>query len=242
MKISSRHSFLLILGASVLFGCQKKFVKSPLDEIIKSLPTNSVFSIILHDMEETGNFSRKYLHQYRIILSVSADSLNESITPWKRIGRQVFSQYIKDMGMEIASRDEKGTLSKSVAPPGFNNYVGNSRYGQWREHRGSSFWEFYGRYALLSTMFGTMGMPAHRSYYRDWRTNYSGTNKRYYGPGGNTYGTGSSSSHSSNPKSRWHSKPRRTSFKSRVNSQTRPSSRRSSRHASSRFGGRSYGK
>ena len=69
------------------------------------------------------------------------------------------------MGMEIAAKSADGEVTKTAAPPGYNNYVGNSQYGQWQQgSNGQSFWAFYGQYALMSSLFNMATFPARRSY------------------------------------------------------------------------------
>ncbi|WP_462248355.1 hypothetical protein [Ekhidna sp.] len=213
------------------------FVKSPTDDIVRDLPRDEVFSIILYDMDQKGNFSNTYYHRYQVIREIEGE-VSESITDWKEVSEREFSKHIDDMGMEIVARDSTGTLNKTAAPPGYNNYVGNPRYGRWENHGGTSFWAFYGQYAFMSSLFRMSMFPVHRSYYNDWRGNYYGTGRTYYGPAGGSryYGTGSGYSRTNNPTSSWNSN-RSSSFKSRVASRTSRSSGRSS-SSRSRGGGR----
>ena len=118
------------------------------------------------------------------------------------------------MGMTIASKTD-GVLSKQAAPAGYNNYIGNPKYGQWQERNGSSFWEFYGKFAFMSSMFNLMSYPARRDYWNDYRGNYRGTNRDYYGPSGQkVYGTKSYTASASGNNTRWGNKS--SSFKSNV--------------------------
>lgn len=239
--------FSFVLITSFLLGCgSKEFKKSPLDEIIKDLPSDEVYSIILFDMDVKGNFFESYFHKYKIIRGSDANNISEIETDWKEVGEKEFKNYVNDMGMEIAARDSTGKLTKNVAPPGYNNYVGNPRYGQWNNSGGSSFWAFYGQYAFMSSMFNMMAYPARRSYYNDWRGNYYGSGRRYYGPtdsgsgrsGGRYYGTNSQYNRNSNPSSSW--SRNNSSFKNRVASRTGRSS--SNRSSSSRSRGGGFGK
>ena len=243
-----KHHFSLLalfLGAIFLLGCGggDKYKKSPLDEIIRDLPSDEVFSVILYDMDVQGNFFEKYYHQYKIVRGQDEDDIREVTTDWKEVGKQEFNRYVNDMGMEIAARDSTGALTKNVAPPGYNNYVGNTRYGYWNNSGGSSFWAFYGQYAFMSSLFRMGSYPVQRSYYNDWGRNYRGTGRTYYGPttgGSSYYGTGSSYNRSANSGSSW---SRNTSnFKRRVASRTTRSSSTRSSSRSSRSRGGSFGK
>lgn len=247
MKFNS-NSLFAVLGILVLSACGgKSFEKSPLDEIVRDLPTDEKFSVILHDMHVKGNLFEEFFHQYRIVRERGEDDISEITTDWHQVGRDEFQTYVNDMGMEIAARDSTGKLTKSVAPPGYNNYVGNEKYGRWENRGGSSFWAFYGQYAFMSSMFRMATYPAQRSYYNDWRGNYRGTGRRYYGPssaGGSYYGTNSAYNRSSNPNSVW--SRNRSSFKNRVAGRTSRSSsttgRTSRSSGSSRSRGGGFGK
>lgn len=231
---------MLAIGLASCGG--SNFKKSPLDELIRELPQDQPYSIILYDMNVEGNFTETYYHQYRIIQVDKNDSIDYYETPWYEVSEREFEQHINDMGMTVVSRDSTGTLTKAATPPGYNNFVGNSRYGHWRrDSSGNSFWEFYGRYAFMSHMFNMMAYPARRSYYDDWRGGYYGTGRRYYGPstGGYTYyGTNSRYNRSSNTSSSW--SRNRSSFKQRVANRTSRSS--SSSGSTFRSKGGSFGK
>ena len=240
----SKNSFslsLIFLAALILSSCGgSDFRKSPVDEIVRDLPNDQIFSVILYDMDQHGNFSSSYYHKYQIIRELDGEA-SEVLTDWKEVSEREFTKNIDNMGMEIVARDSTGALTKEPAPPGYNNYVGNSKYGQWENRGGTSFWAFYGQYAFMSSMFRMTMFPVHRSYYNDWRGNYRGTGRSYYGPGGaggRYYGTGSGYSRTNNPNSSWTS-TRNNSFKNRVASRT---SRSSGRSSSSRSRGGGSGK
>lgn len=232
---------LFLLGFAFVFvSCGgSDYVKNPVDEIVRDIPRDEIFSIILYDMDQQGNFSKSYFHKYQIIRDANGE-VNESVTDWKKVSERNFTKNIDNMGMEIVARDSTGTLHKTPAPPGYNNYVGNPKYGRWETRNGSSFWAFYGQYAFMSSLFRMSMFPVHRSYYNDWRGNYWGTGRTYYGPSGGSryYGTGSGYSRTTNPSSTWNSS-RSTSFKNRVASRT---SRSSGRSSSSRSRGGGFGK
>jgi len=223
----------------ILSSCGGGYKKSPLDEIVRDLPRDEVFSVILHDMDVRGSVFETYYHQYEIVKTDENGEIDDIVTDWNEVSEDEFNRYINDMGMEIAARDSTGKLSKNVAPPGYNNYVGNPRYGHWENRSGNSFWVFYGQYAMLSSLFRMSMYPVRRSYYDDWYGGYRGTSRRYYGPtmsGGRYYGTGSSYQRSSNPSSTWNS--RSSSFRQRVaNRVSRSSSKSSTSSWRSRSGG-----
>ena len=225
------------------------YQKNPVDVLIRDMSDAKSFSIILYDMDVKGNFSKEYFHQYRIIETVDSNpddelpgETDEVTTEWLQVPEKYFEKNVDNMGMEIAAKSDDGTVTKVASPPGYSNYVGNSQYGQWRTHRdGYSFWEFYGQYAFMRSMFNLATFPARRSYYDDYRGGYYGS-RPYYGPrssGVPTYGTNSrySSQHKSN--SSWSKNPRKNSFTQRVNNSVKRSNSRysSSRSMRSRSGG-----
>ncbi len=243
-----------IIGLSliVLFsGCGGGgYEKNPVDILIRDMSGSKSFSIILYDMDVKGNFSKEYFHQYRIIETVDSNpnddlpgETDEVTTEWLQVPKSHFEKNVDNMGMEIAAKSDDGTVTKVASPPGYSNYVGNSQYGQWRTHHdGYSFWEFYGQYAFMRSMFNLATFPARRSYYDDYRGGYYGS-RPYYGPrtsGVPTYGTNSrySSQHKSNTS--WSKNPRKNSFTQRVNNSVKRSNSRysSSRSMRSRSGGR----
>ncbi|MGL1885262.1 MAG: hypothetical protein OCD76_02010 [Reichenbachiella sp.] len=236
------HSGLFVFILLVLASCGNRYVQNPVDAIIKEIPSDRVFSIVLNDMDVEGTFVSTYKHEYKVILENEDGVPEETGAFWREVEESYFGLHANDMGMEIASRGEDGKLIKTANPPGYNNYVGNERYGHWDNRGGSSFWAFYGQYAFMSSMFRMSAYPVHRSHYTNYRTSYYGTGRSYYGPttsGRPAYGTRSNYTSSTRPNSTWGNKS--SSFKQRVTNRT---SRSGSRYGgtSSRSSGGGYGK
>ncbi|GAF01425.1 hypothetical protein [Saccharicrinis fermentans] len=185
--------------------------KSPVDDLVRDLSSENNFSIILLDMDSR---SGKYFHKYNIIVE-KADTVLANQTDWTEVPESFFAINVDNMGMEIVSKKD-GKVSKVAAPAGYSNYIGNEKYGHWRQRDGYSFWEFYGQYAFMSSMFNLMTYPARRSYYNDYhRGGYYGS-RPYYGPkGSSVYGTKSYTSRSGKSTT-WGSKS--SSFKNQVRS------------------------
>ena len=204
LNFFKRHSYTLFV--IVLFACggssEKAFVKSPVDDLIRDMDKEKNFSIILYDMDMEDNTLSDdvFKHRYKVI-TVKDSTPSERITDWYKVNKGFFLQNENNMGMEIASKHE-GKLSKVAAPPGYSNYVGNSQYGQWRtDSNGSSFWEFYGKYAMMSSMLGLVSNMVSRNHYYDYRDNYYGR-QPYYGnmaDGRPMYGTLSPHAERANP-------------------------------------------
>ena len=66
-KTSFTYFLTLFALTIILSSCGGGFKKSPLDDIIKDIPKDEVFSIILYDMDAQGNFSQSYYHKYQIV-------------------------------------------------------------------------------------------------------------------------------------------------------------------------------
>jgi hypothetical protein len=223
----------------------KDFQENPVDTLIRDMTDAENFSIILYDMNVEGTFFKDYQHQYRIIKQSSAEAEpTEEITEWTKVSEEFFAQNENNMGMEIAAKDAEGKVSKTAAPPGYNNYVGNPRYGSWQGSGANSFWVFYGQYALLSNLFNMGTFPARRSYYDDY-TSYRGSGRAYYGPstsdGRSTYGTNSTYTSRAKPNSTWSRTTSSRGFRSGSSTSTSRSGSRYS-NTSSRSRGGGFGK
>lgn len=231
---------------------QVKYEKSPVDIFIRDLAAEDNFSIILFDMDYTEQ-TDTYKHKYNVLIG-KKDSVHVQNSEWVNVSSIFFNANMDNMGMEIASKKD-GKVSKATAPAGYSNYVGNDKYGQWRERDGNRFWEFYGKYALMSSMFRMSMYPVRYSYWNNYHSNYYASGRSYYGPttnGRNMYGTNSNYTQS-NTNSAWNKKP--ANFKSSVRSKVSRSvtasknaaaqrSRNSSRYSSSgtRSRGSGFGK
>ena len=240
---------IAIIVIAILTSCGSSYKKNPVDILIRDMSGVEAFSIILYDMDVQGNFSKDYYHQYRII-KTKGDNPNDNLpgetsevtTEWLQVPEEHFEQNINNMGMEIAAKSEDGKVTKTASPPGYSNYVGNSRYGQWRnDSSGNSFWHFYGQYAFMRSMFNLASFPVRRSYYDDYYGGYYGR-RPYYGPSSSgvpTYGTNSKYSTQHRTNSSWMKNPRRNSLTRRVNNSISRSNSRynSSNSMRSRSGG-----
>ena len=146
-----------IIGAFI--GCSQQsdgYANSPIDKIVRDMNSEPNFSIILYDMDYKQNAmsSDVYRHKYQII-TPKGEEVTAKDTDWLEVPQAYFDSQVNNMGMEVVSKVD-GKLNKVATPAGYSQYVGNSQYGQWTNRGGSSFWEFYGRYAMMSTMFNMM--------------------------------------------------------------------------------------
>ncbi len=210
------------LLACVLFAVGCSSPPDPLKRLARELDVYPQYSVVLEDMDKSGTFFKSYHHRYKILYGEepSGEQVPENpaagepaagepaagepglafrtgMRDWTEVSRKFYDRHQPLLGMVVLAKGEDGKTAQSNYPPGYQ-YVGNSRYGRWRtDRRGSSFWEFYGKYALFSTLLGGSSRPIYRSDYDSYRS-YRGQGRPYYGPS-NTYGTGGSATRASNP-------------------------------------------
>ena len=169
------------LGAGACAG------ETPLERLQRELAPYAEYSVILQDMRPEG-----FYHQYRVVVgapdSGSGEMVHrETVLDWLRVGRRTYIRYQSHLGMVILSKGADGAVDQQQHPPGYQQ-VGDERYGRWRDDgNGRSFWEFYGQYALLSTLMGGFNRPVYRGDWDSYRDSRS-RGQTYYGPGG-AYGT-----------------------------------------------------
>lgn len=217
---------LLAITLVGLAGCQSNKRKfdgpSPVDLMTRDFDKEKTYSIVLYDMQMDEN-KGLYQHKYKITKDIENEKSKPEITDWKNVSEVFFAENLDNMGLELASKSEDGKVHKIPSPPGFNNAVGNAKYGEWKtDNNGNSFWAFYGQYMFMSTMFNMMaGPPIYRSTYYDYqsyRGNPSTYNRPYYGSGNNTYGTNSAITKKTNPNffARKQQQQQLSSFKQKV--------------------------
>jgi len=234
----------IVIGFFIIKSCtgsgdsnrQITYEKTELDKLVQKHSMEQDYSIVLYDMnaEEAGS-NTQYQHKYQVIIP-KADTVESYTTDWKKVSDVFFNQHIDHLGMELAHKKD-GKLTKETAPAGYSHFVGNEKYGRWRQRDGHSFWEFYGRYAFMSSMFNMMAYPVRRSYYDDYYRGYYGTGRTYYGPRGSYYGTRSYTNSSTGSNKTWSSKP--STFKNSVRSRVSRSAERTSNRRVSRSSSRS---
>ena len=160
--------------------------------LVANLAGAPEYSIILNDIKKEGMFSKSYYHKYKIVQGDKA-----YFSDWLRVSENSYRENENFLGMTLVSKTKDGQKSNSPYPPGYQ-YVGNKEYGQWRQDsRGNSFWEFYGKYALFSSLFGFGNRSFYRNDYNNYR-NYQRTNRPYFGRN-NAYGTGGRHTKRTNP-------------------------------------------
>ncbi len=171
--------FLLMLFCTLFSGCGGSSGENPLKALEKNLKDVPTYSVILDDMKEEGTFIKSYFHRYLVVLPEES-----SQTQWFQVPKDFYNKNSEFLGMALLTKKD-GTIDDVVAPPGYA-LVGDEKYGRWREdNSGGSFWEFYGKYALISSLFGGWYSPIHRNDYRTYQTDrtrgkpFFGSNKQY---------------------------------------------------------------
>ncbi len=151
------------------------------------------YSKILDDMKvesASRNSAPLYFHKY--LLEVDGQ-INKN-QDWVPVSEAFYRANEDNLGMAIVSKkagqfdDEANT---HATPPGMA-YMGDPKYGEWRrDSNGNSFWAWYGKYALFSTLFSfpprSFGYNRWNSFHRNYRYD-----RPYYGrtaDGYRQYGT-----------------------------------------------------
>lgn len=182
MKPFQRHLLLLFCLLLAISACGQ----APPDPLIKirgDLQKQGIeeYSIVLADMQESGNFIKSYSHTYNVVTPEKAIPFGPLSVP-----ERMYNHYKPYLGMTIWSQ-KKGETGENIAPPGYS-YVGDPRYGQWQEDSsGRSFWSFYGQYRLLSDLL-SLGGRVFRDQYDTYRGDHY-QRRPYYGPN-RDFGTG----------------------------------------------------
>lgn len=196
-SLTPAYLVLMTTVALMLAGCSKS-LPDPLSQLSRELRQYPEFSVILDDMQITGNFAKSYFHKYKILFSDkkavetvdAAGELTLEERGWVQVSRKFYEDYESFLGMTVLSKDRgEESLSRVQRPAGYR-YVGNERYGQWQSNpSGGSFWVFYGQYALIRDLLGAGTHPISRSGWNSYRGAYS-AGRPYYGSGPTpAYGT-----------------------------------------------------
>ncbi len=140
-------------------------VKKQLSPYLNDKPS---YSVILSKTEEAN---KKF--QYTIVYQNGSTPTTKA-TDFLKVSDSTYEFFLDDVGMEILSN--KG---QQITQAGYSNYVGNSEYGTWKENDEGSFWKFYGKYAMLSTLMNSNRI--YRDDYRTYNRYYRTSSRPYYG-------------------------------------------------------------
>ncbi len=166
--------WMIAVCVFLIGGCGNTPGTIPLDAINQSLMNQPTYSVVLEDMKQEGSISKRYFHKYLVIEPDSSQK-----TEWLEVPKQYYDEKLEFLGMALATKKE-GELDSQVSPPGYG-YVGDERYGEWREDsQGGSFWAFYGKYAFFTSLFGGWYHPIYRHDYRGYSKHRS-QGRPYFG-------------------------------------------------------------
>ena len=217
--------------------------RTPFESLKKEYDRYPEYSIILEDMKEEGNFFKDYFHKYKVVYGRSEgqpDSLvyNSELTDWLEVKEKDYKNYYNYLGMVIFSKSRDGKVSDQKYPPGYQ-YVGDQRYGRWRtDNSGNSFWEWYGKFALMSHMFGMFNRPIYRNDYDMYR-DYRRRGEPFFGRK-HEYGTNGTRAKTTNPtffeRQRIKQAAAKTKFSQKVKNRVRRSKMSGVRRRSRGFG------
>jgi hypothetical protein len=148
---------------------------------------------VLVDMETRGSgSSREYNQKIKTVRTTVADATGKSSTAtsdekWVDVSPAQYQAMEKDLGMAIEHKaaGKYDTESERVAQPAGFAYMAppgqSNQYGHWEQNNGTSFWVFYGQYALMrDLLFNHSYRPLEYREYHDYYT-YRQRNETYYG-------------------------------------------------------------
>jgi hypothetical protein len=194
-------ALVFILLNFLPFGCNRvEITEDPVSELIGVESMEPMFTLLLFDMKEEGVFSKTYKHRYRVLKEKEGKVVGLD-SKWYNVSSSYFQQNQNNLGMEMAAKDSTGTLARTIGPPGYTNYIGNSRYGAWKQVEGDSladkFWQFSLENAYIKTLLQLPTGKIHQKNHTEARNHYS-RGFIYYGivtsGGRRRYGTYSSNS------------------------------------------------
>ena len=148
---------------------------------------------ILVDMETRGSGNaRRYDQKIKTVRTKVADATGKSSSAasdeqWVDVSKAQYQAMEKNLGMAIEHKPagKYETESERVAQPAGFAYMAppgqSNQYGRWEQNNGTSFWVFYGQYALMrDLLFNRNYRPLDYREYHDYST-YRQRNETYYG-------------------------------------------------------------
>ncbi len=148
---------------------------------------------VLVDMETRGSGNaREYNQKIKTVRTKVADATGKASTAtsdekWVDVSKAQYQAMEKNLGMAIEHKPagKYDTESERVAQPAGFAYMAppgqSNQYGHWEQNNGTSFWVFYGQYALMrDLLFNHSYRPLDYREYHDYTT-YRQRNETYYG-------------------------------------------------------------
>src|SRR5450759_4877967 len=148
---------------------------------------------VLVDMETRGSGNaRAYDQKIKTVRTKVVDATGKASTAtsdekWVDVSKAQYQAMEKNLGMAIEHKPagKYETESERVAQPAGFAYMApqgqSNQYGHWEQSNGTSFWVFYGQYALMrDLLFNRSYRPLDYREYQDYHT-YRQRNETYYG-------------------------------------------------------------
>lgn len=208
--------FLIVL---LLVSCGgKSWKENPMDQILEDHKDAHTLTVLLVDMDVRDD---EYLHKYKIIEGKKNDQEPDVFeTDWVKVSEPFFIRHEQNLGMEILTKDADGKINQIPSPPGYTNYIGNSKYGEWRGEGENRQWHFFANYLYMRTMLNFVYGPVYYRGYSRYSSHYR-YNRPYYGyyrtsSRYNQYGTRSKHLKKSRPNF-YQRKARKGNFRTRYN-------------------------
>lgn len=107
---------------------KKKVIEKPIQQLLQKHIAHAPVTILLYDMDKEGIFSKTYKHRYRVLYEKHGKVIAED-TDWMEVSSDYFWRYENNLGMEVAARTKDNQVKQVVGPPGYTNYIGNTKYG-----------------------------------------------------------------------------------------------------------------
>ena len=117
-----------------------------------------------------ADISIKTYHKYRILKDKKVED-----TDWVEVNPDDFEKKNDSIGIAIESKPY-GYFEEDKIHSGFPaemNYINNSRYGEWKNENGNTFWQWYGKYAFISSIFGGNEKRYYQNDYNNLKKKYN---------------------------------------------------------------------
>lgn len=185
----TRNILFLAVLTLVLARCGGTSIpENPINKLMDQLANAESYTITLDDMDLNDD---QYTHRYKIY-QISNDSVvSITYSPRVKVSDDFFLLHEDDMGMELVSKTSTGAINSLISPPGFTNFVGNERFGHWKEvyvdtfnvlsYEDSTFWEFNESHKNLEEELGLSGLNITMGEYILFKESYL-FNRPFYGP------------------------------------------------------------
>ncbi|MCK5073575.1 MAG: hypothetical protein KAQ98_09135 [Bacteriovoracaceae bacterium] len=153
MNRISTYIFLTVvyLVLSMSFSHSEKrtfFIRN--EKVFSNYFKGTPITVILVDAFRTGFLIKTYYHKYKIIhgFKVPEDKI-------VRISKEFWKKNLKNLGMSLFRRSEKGHLENVIPMPPGLLYLGDHFYGRWKYiNSGEKIWVFHRGYKHFPDVFG----------------------------------------------------------------------------------------